>query len=108
MGEIGSGAGSSYPGALDTGTTVETASDYVRLAWGTDVEEAIVAIQAELGTDPAGVYSTVVARLNATMAGGVAASKPAATGITYGFYYSTDTEILEFSDGVVWRPVMLG
>jgi len=108
MGEIGAGSGTAYPGALDTGATAETASDYVRLNWGTDVEAAIVAIQAELGVDPAGADATVVARLDRILAGGATAAKPAAGDVTWGFFYDTTTETLEFSDGTTWHPVMLG
>jgi len=113
MGEIGSGDGTGFPAALDTGATAEVAIDYVRLAWGTDVEAAIVAIEAELGIDPAGPSATVVARLNmmsnATGGGvarGLASARPAASAGV--LFYSSDTEILEVSTGAGWRPVLLG
>lgn len=112
MGELGSGAGTGYPAALDTGATVETASDYVRLNWGTDVEAAIVAIEAELGIAPSGDYATVVARLNSVThaSGGVprglASARPAASAGT--LYYETDTMLLKFSDGTNWYEIMAG
>ena len=113
MGEIGSGDGTSFPGTLDTGATVELATDFVRLGWGKDVEAAIVAIEAELGTDPAGSFATVAARLdqisNPSGGGvtrGLASARPAASAGV--FYYSTDTEILEVSTGAEWLPITMG
>jgi hypothetical protein len=112
MSEIGSGGGSSFPTSLDTETTPETASDYVRLDWGNDVAACIVAIEAALGVAPAGSYATVVARLNglsATAGGtpkGLASARPAASAGV--FYYSTDLGILEFSDGSNWHPLLGG
>ena len=106
MGEIGSGAGTSFPASLDTGATVEVSTDYVRLDWGKDVEACIVAIEAELGAAPSGDYATVVARLNSVThaSGGVprglASARPAASEGT--LYYSTDAGVLEFSDGANW------
>jgi len=113
MAEIGAGNGTGYPGTVDTGAVAETASDFVRLDWGTDMEAALVAVQAELGADPAGSFSTVVARLNQisnSTGGGVtrgtSGSRPAASAGVW--YYSTDIEILEFSDGSAWIPVLAG
>lgn len=112
MGEIGSGSGSAYPAALDTGATQEQASDYVRLDWGRDVEAAIVAVENELGTDPAGSYATVRARLDAISSGsggvshGLASARPAAADGTW--YYSTDLGILEVSTGTEWLAVLAG
>lgn len=108
MSEIGSGGLTSFPGALDTNATAETAADYVRLNWGRDVETALVAIEAELGVDPAGSYATVVARLDAMMSKGLNSARPAASAVLAGFYYSTDLDILEFSNGTSWRPVFMG
>lgn len=113
MGEIGSGSGTSFPGALDTNAVPEVASDYVRLAWGTDVEACIAAIEAELGVDPAGPSATVVARLNmlsnATGGGvprGLAAARPAASAGV--LYLSTDTGVIEYSTGSEWVPILAG
>ena len=53
MGEIGDGTGSAYPAALDTDTTQYNVPDSraqtVDADWGNDVQDAILAIQAELG-----------------------------------------------------------
>lgn len=113
MGEIGSGDGSGFPAALDTGATAEVATDFVRLNWGTDVEAAIVAVQLELGTDPAGPSTNVKTRLNmlsnATGGGvprGFAADRPAANAGV--IYHSVDIGIWEISDGTAWFPLGVG
>ena len=108
MGEIGSGGGSSYPGAVDTGAVAETPTDFVRLDWGKDVEAAIVAIQAELGVDPAASNATVVARLDAIHSRGLASARPSPSATGQIFYFSTDLGILEYTDGTDWFPIMLG
>lgn len=64
MGEIGAGSGTSYPGSLDTDSTVEVDSPsgsktLVRAATPNDLSAAVVAIETELGTDPAGTLSNV-------------------------------------------------
>ena len=59
MGEIGSGNGSSYPGTLDTDTTLETTSTSARSDVPNDLGADIVAIETELGTDPAGTKTDV-------------------------------------------------
>ncbi len=51
---------SSYPGALDTIGTMATHND---------LGDAIEAVQAELGTDPAGTADTVTLRLAGIQAG---------------------------------------
>ena len=64
MGEIGNGNGSSYPASYDTDNTTESSSTFVRYQVPNDLAACILAIEGELGLDPAGSYSTVVARLN--------------------------------------------
>ena len=59
MGEIGSGNGSSYPGTLDTDTTLETTSTSAREDVPNDLAADIIAIETELGTDPAGTKTDV-------------------------------------------------
>ena len=60
MAEIGAGGGSGYPGALDTNSTLEVdGSTLARADVPNDLVAAIVAIQTELGTDPAGTKSDV-------------------------------------------------
>src|SRR3990172_346277 len=64
MGELGSGTGSSYPSALDTDTTSEVNSPNAgrtkaRAEVANDLNAAVVAIENELGTDPAGSLTNV-------------------------------------------------
>lgn len=64
MAEIGAGTGSGYPAALDTNTTPEVDSPsagktLVRAAVPNDLAAAIVALETELGTDPAGTLTDV-------------------------------------------------
>ena len=69
MSELGSGSGSSYPGALDTNNTAEVDSPnagktLARADVPNDLAAAVVAIEGELGVDPAGSAATVVARID--------------------------------------------
>ena len=64
MSELGSGSGSGYPGAIDTDTTQEVNSPNAgrtkaRAEVINDAYAAIVALQTELGTDPAGSLTDV-------------------------------------------------
>ena len=59
MGELGSGGGSSYPTSLDTDTSQESTSTVARADVPNDLASAAVAIQTELGTDPAGTKTDV-------------------------------------------------
>lgn len=64
MSELGSGSGSSYPGALDTNATPEVDSPNAgktkaRADVPNDHSAAIIATQTELGTDPAGTLADV-------------------------------------------------
>ena len=66
---------STYPGTLDAFTTIASdkkTSDSVggrtHRDMHNDLGDAVEAVQAELGTDPAGTYSTVKARLDALVA----------------------------------------
>lgn len=68
MGEIGSGTGSLYPGTLDTNTSTEVnapnaGKTKAKAEVVNDLAAAIVAVQGELGTDPAGSAATLKARL---------------------------------------------
>lgn len=69
MAVLGDGSGSGYPGAVDTATTEVDVPDanatIVAAAKINDLATAILAIQTELGTDPAGSVATLVARLTA-------------------------------------------
>ena len=69
MAEIGNGLGSGYPGSLDTNTAIEVdapsaAKTKAKAAIVNDLASAILAIETELGVDPAGSQATVVARIN--------------------------------------------
>lgn len=57
--ELGAGSGSGYPGALDTDATQESSSTTVRADVPNDFAAAIIAIETELGTDPAGTLTDV-------------------------------------------------
>jgi len=64
MAELGAGSGTGYPGALDTNSTVEVDSPAsgktkARAAVPNDLANAIVAIETELGIDPAGTKTDV-------------------------------------------------
>jgi len=64
MSELGSGSGTSYPASLDVDNSVEVdSSTTARADVPNDLAAAIIAVQGELGTDPAGSASTVKARL---------------------------------------------
>lgn len=64
MAELGSGNGTSYPSGLDTDNTLEVNSPNAgktkaRAEVINDLNAAVVAIQTELGTDPAGSLADV-------------------------------------------------
>ena len=60
MSELGSGSGTSYPSSLDVDNTVEVdASTTARADVPNDLAAAIIAVQTELGTDPAGSMTNV-------------------------------------------------
>lgn len=108
MAEIGAGGGSGYPGVIDTDATLETTSDFARIAVPNDLAAAIVAIQGELGVDPAGTYSTVVLRLDGMMAKGHSSARPAAATIDIGIYFSEDLGIWEITEGTEWLALPVG
>lgn len=55
---------SAYPGALDSFTPKTDDVDDVLAADVNELQDGLEAVQAELGTDPAGTYATVKARLD--------------------------------------------
>jgi len=61
MAELGSGSGSGYPAALDTDSAQESGSNSTSYKSVNDLAAAVIAIQTELGTDPAQGKSTVKA-----------------------------------------------
>jgi hypothetical protein len=58
---------SAYPGAIDSFTT-KTNGETIAASFFNDPQNAIVAVQTELGTDPAGTMATVDARLDVSLA----------------------------------------
>ena len=66
MGEIGSGAGSSFPATLDTDNTKENTATSARPDVPNDLADCIIKIQTALGTSPQGNYSDTKTRLNNT------------------------------------------
>ena len=62
MAVLGQGGGSGYPGVIDTSST-ESASTEVRFNVPNDLYAAVVAIQGELGLNPAGSISDLVSYL---------------------------------------------
>lgn len=76
MAELGDGNGSDYPGTLDTNNTLEVnapnaGKTKARAEVPNDLAAAIVAIQTELGTDPAGTATDVKTRLDELLPAGV-------------------------------------
>jgi len=72
MAILGVGGGTGYPGAIDTAQTFINAAPVISDTDSrmdaevlNDVLNAILAVQGELGIDPAGLFATVVARLDA-------------------------------------------
>lgn len=65
MAQLGDGVGSGYPGALDTSTTEvdDPGGTVVSAAKINDTTAAIIAVQTELGADPAGSATNLVTRL---------------------------------------------
>lgn len=64
MGEIGSGNGSNYPGAIDSDAALEVNASAAgktkaRAEVVNDLAAAIIALETELGTDPAGTLTNV-------------------------------------------------
>ena len=62
--ELGAGGGSGYPAALDTDATPESGITIARSNVPNDLADAIINIQTELGTDPAGDAATVDNRIS--------------------------------------------
>jgi len=61
--ELGAGGGSGYPAVLDTDSSVELSTTVARADVSNDLAEAIVNVQTELGTDPAGSMTDAKTRL---------------------------------------------
>lgn len=62
MSELGEGRGSSYPEEIDTNTALERDKlTWARAAVPNDLADAIVKIETELGTNPAGAAANVAA-----------------------------------------------
>ncbi len=97
MGDLGDGTGSAYSAALDTDTVQESTSTSARADVPNDLAAAIVAIQNELGTDPAGSLTDVKTWLQTEhSADGTHADVDAATLSVSG--------IADFADGTASAP----
>lgn len=89
MAELGSGGGSDYPGTLDTNNTLEVnapnaGKTKARAEVPNDHAAALVAIQTELGTDPAGSTTDVKTRLAVSIAAdGSLVNFPATTAMVF-------------------------
>lgn len=66
MAQLGDGVGSGFPGVIDTSTAEsdDPGGTVISAAKINDATAAIIAIQTELGTDPAGLSSNVVTRFD--------------------------------------------
>ncbi len=69
MGELGSGDGSSYPGSLDRDAAIEVNAPAAGKTKASahsvnDLAAAIIAIETELGVDPAGSKTNLVGRID--------------------------------------------
>lgn len=89
MAELGAGNGSDYPGALDTNNTLEVNSPNAgktkaRAEVPNDHAAALVAMQTELGTDPAGTATDLKTRLAVSIADdGSLVNFPATTSMVF-------------------------
>ena len=101
---------SSYPGSLDAFTTIASdkkTSDSVggrtHRDMHNDLGDAIEAVQAELGTDPAGAYATVKARLDAHpfIGSGTGSPEGAVTGSPGQQWLQTDG--VDTKGWILWR-----
>lgn len=104
MSEIGSGSGSSYPGALDTDSTLEVNSPNAgktkaRAEVPNDLAACIIALETELGTDPAGSLSDVKTFLqtehgsNGAHTTNIISEKTAGTGVTVDGVLLKDSQV---------------
>lgn len=106
MTELGSGSGSSYPSALDTNAVLEVNSPNgsktkARAEVPNDHGAAIVAVQTELGTDPAGSLADVKTYLQTEHAadgthGAITPTSVTSSGAISGTSLSTGDETLKF------------
>lgn len=97
---------SSFPGSLDSYTTKTDNVDYVLAAHVNSLQSAIVAIETELGTDPAGTVTDVKTRLSKAISGAGMLQFASATTLTIATgavtvtqnYHRIDTEGASSSD----------
>lgn len=112
---------SNYPGALDTLTNPATSDPMVTPSHAgqhTNANDAIEAIQAELGTDPAGASATVAARLTAMTLGawtdypptwGSTGTAPTlGNGTLAGRYKALDPKTYDISIVLTWGSTSTG
>src|SRR5574341_571525 len=107
MADLGKGQGSDYPAGIDTAEQqIDGASGTVVDANLTnDFGSAIIAIETELGVDPAGSLGDVATRLSTMIsaAGGITsgttANRPTPASGTYRLYWNTTLNRLEIIKG---------
>ena len=95
-----------YPGVLDVFANNEAKKDKVSAADMNAVQDAIEAIEAELGTDPAGSLTTLVARLAVALADNGAMQQGTSfpvSGLVDGqMFYRTDENVMYIYNGATW------
>jgi hypothetical protein len=105
MAELGSGNGSDYPSTLDTDSSQETTSTSARADVPNDLAAAVVAIQGELGTDPAGVLTDVKTLLQKEhTTSGAHAFAVTTKSANYSASAATDTVILVSAAATITLP----
>src|SRR3990167_5674615 len=85
----------SYPGTIDTRTTLVdgTGNDTIQAIHHNGVASAVISIETELGTDPAGSLTDVATRLNVALnADGTVRSTVVAAGAGASVAYSARSE----------------
>lgn len=96
---------SSYPASLDTWVSLTDKEDLAEVSDINKLKNAIEAVQTELGTDPAGSKTDLVARLAIALAdsGALAqgTSNPGSP-VEGQIFFRTDTNVLQVYDGSTW------
>jgi hypothetical protein len=100
---------SNYPAALDTWIDYEAKKDKVKAEHIRKLQNAVEAIQTELGTDPAGSMTDVKSRLAIMMANNGAIAQGTSfpvspTPVEGQMFYRTDEDIFYIYNGSDWIP----
>jgi len=98
---------SDYPGSLDSWVSITDKEDLAEASDINKLKNAVLAIQTELGLDPAGTFTDVLSRLallqatNGALANGT--SFPVSPAPIDGqAFYRTDEDVLYIYDGSAW------